>query len=256
MDVPINPGNSGGPLLNINGDLIGINTAIQQNAEGIGFAIPIDKAQRIVKDLIEFGQVRRGWLGVSVQNLTDDLVRMFKLSHQYGVLVTKIFKVGPVAKSRIRQGDILVSIDGQEIANKSAYNDKVASYTTNDVIRFGYIRNGKSGNAKVKVTAMPKDYVGEFAKEWLGLQVKNLSQSLARRYRLRAREGVVVVATVPNSASGRIGISPGDVIRQVNKNTVKNEKDFHEALMEAGKLSSILLLVQRGRSGYYVTLEP
>ena len=256
VDVPINPGNSGGPLLNINGALIGINTAIQQNAEGIGFAIPIDKAQRIVKDLIEFGQVRRGWLGVSVQNLTDDLVRMFKLSHQYGVLVTKIFKAGPVAKSRIRQGDILVSIDGQEIANKSAYNDKVASYTTNDVIRFGYIRNGKPGNAKVKVTAMPKYYVGEFAKEWLGLQVKNLSQSLARRYRLRAREGVVVVATMPNSASGRIGISPGDVIRQVNKNTVKNEKDFHEALMEAGKLSSILLLVQRGRSGYYVTLEP
>ena len=256
VDVPINPGNSGGPLLNINGELIGINTAIQQNAEGIGFAIPIDKARRIVKDLIEFGQVRRGWLGVSVQNLTDDLVRLFKLSHQYGVLVTKIFKSSPMEKSHIQQGDILVTIDGQEIANKSSYQDKIASYTINDVIRFGYIRNGKAGKSKVLVSAMPKNYAGDFAKEWLGLEVKNLSKNLARHYRLMAREGVVVVSSSPNSASGKIGISPGDVIRQVNQNTITNKKDFHEALMEAGKLSSILLLVQRGRSGYYVTLEP
>lgn len=256
VDVPINPGNSGGPLLNINGSLIGINTAIYQKAEGIGFAIPIDTARRIVKDLIEFGQVKRGWLGVSVQNLTDDLVRMFKLSHRHGVLVTKVFKAGPMAKSRFLQGDILVAIDGQEIADKPAYQDKIASYTINDVIQFGFLRNGKLRKTRVLVSAMPKSYADEFAKDWLGLQVKNLTQGLVRRYRLMTREGVVVVSALPSSAGGKIGISPGDVIRQINQNTIKNKKDFQEAIMEASKLSSILLLVQRGRSGYYVTLEP
>jgi len=256
VDVPINPGNSGGPLLNINGSLIGINTAIHQNAEGIGFAIPIDKAKRIVNDLIEFGQVRRGWLGVSVQDLTDDLVHMFKLTHNYGVLVTKVFKNGPMDKSKFRQGDILVSIDGQEIADKSSYQDKIASYPINDVVQFGFIRNGRHRKARALVSEIPKNYAKEFSKDWLGLQVKTLTNELARRYRVSAREGVIVVSTIPDSASGKIGISPGDVIRQVNKNTIKNENDFQKALLEAGNMSSVLLLVQRGRSGYYVTLEP
>jgi serine protease Do len=256
VDVPINPGNSGGPLLNINGSLIGINTAIHQNAEGIGFAIPIDKAKRIVNDLIEFGQVRRGWLGVSVQDLSDDLVKMFKLSHNYGVLINKVFKNSPMDKSGFRQGDILVSIDGQEIANKSSYLDKITSYPINDVVKFGFIRDGRNRTARALVSDIPKDYAHEFSIDWLGLEVKTLTNELARRYRLSANEGVVVVSTVPNGASGKIGISPGDVIRQVNKNKIKNEDDFQKALIEAGNMSSVLLLVQRGRSGYYVTVEP
>ncbi|MGV7222155.1 MAG: Do family serine endopeptidase [Nitrospinales bacterium] len=256
VDVPINPGNSGGPLLNINGSLIGINTAIHQNAEGIGFAIPIDKAKRIVNDLIEYGQVRRGWLGVSVQDLNEDLVKMFKLTHNYGVLINKVFKNSPMEKSNFRQGDILVSIDGQEIADKSSYQDKIASYPINDVVQFGFIRDGRHRKARALVSEIPKNYANELSRDWLGLEVKTLTKELARHYRISASEGVVVIATVPKSESDKIGIRQGDVIRQVNKNSIKNENDFQKALLEAGKLSSILLLVQRGRSGYYVTLEP
>ena len=125
-----------------------------------------------------------------------------------------------------------------------------------DVVKFGFIRNGKHHKARALVSEIPKSYASKLSKDWLGLQVKTLTNDLARRYRVSAREGVVVVSTIPDSASGKIGISPGDVIRQVNKNAIKNEDDFQKALMEAGKLSSVLLLVQRGRSGYYVTLEP
>ncbi len=256
VDVPINPGNSGGPLLNINGSLIGINTTIRRNAEGIGFAIPIDKARRIVRDLIEFGKVRRGWLGVSVQDLTDELVRVFKLSSRQGVLITKVFKSGPMHDAKMLQGDILLTIDGREVADKSSFQDKVSSYTINDVIEFGYLRDGRQQKSRVRISHMPKFLGGDFTKEWLGLIVKSLDRSRVQRNPLSAKTGVIVVSAVQGSVSERVGISPGDVIRQVNKNKIRNEKDFHKAVLEAGKLSSVLLLVQRGRFGYYVTLEP
>ena len=256
VDASINPGNSGGPLLNINGSLIGINTAIYQKAEGIGFAIPIDHARRIVDELIRYGKVRRGWLGVSVQELDVQLSRHFKLDRKNGVLVVGVADSSPAGKAGLKRGDIIIAIDDHEVKNKSDFRGRMASYTVSSSIRFSILRDGKVKKVRARVTAIPKSYVKEFTRHWLGLLVQENSERFARSNRLMTSKGMVVVEVVPNSASGRIGINPGDIIRQMNQKPVNNEEDYNKAVAEINNPDRILLLVQRGRQGYYVTLEP
>ena len=256
VDASINPGNSGGPLLNINGSLIGINTAIYQKAEGIGFAIPIDHARRIVDELIRYGKVRRGWLGVSVQELDVQLSRHFKLDRKNGVLVVGVADSSPAGKAGLKRGDIIIAIDDHEVKNKSDFRGRMASYTVSSSIRFSIMRDGKVKKVRARVTAIPKSYVKEFTRHWLGLLVQENSERFARSNRLMTSKGMVVVEVVPNSASGRIGINPGDIIRQMNQKPVNNEEDYNKAVAEINNPDRILLLVQRGRQGYYVTLEP
>jgi serine protease Do len=256
VDASINPGNSGGPLLNINGSLIGINTAIYQKAEGIGFAIPIDHARRIVDELIRYGKVRRGWLGVSVQELDVQLSRHFKLDRENGVLVVGVADSSPAGKAGLKRGDIIIAIDGHEVKKKSDFRGRMASYTVSSSIRFSILRDGKVKKVRARVTAIPKSYVKEFTRHWLGLLVQENSERFARSNRLMTSKGMVVVEVVPNSASGRIGINPGDIIRQMNQKPVNNEEDYNKAVAEINNPDRILLLVQRGRQGYYVTLEP
>lgn len=256
VDASINPGNSGGPLLNINGSLIGINTAIYQDAEGIGFAIPIDTAHRIVNDLIEYGAVRRGWLGVSVQDLTPDLMRYFKLERSGGVLVTRVVKRSPAEQAGLRQGDILTHVDTHRVINKSDYHQALSSYTIDDTFQLSVLRDGVVKKIRLRMTTIPKGFVREFAEQWLGIRVNTVDRSTRQRYRLAAEEGVVIVSVLPTGVCGQAGIQAGDVIRRVNRDNVRNRADYEKAVMEAGKLNSVVLLIQRGRSGYYVTLEP
>lgn len=256
VDASINPGNSGGPLLNINGSLIGINTAIYQKAEGIGFAIPIDHAKRIVLELVNYGKVRRGWLGVSVQELNAQLLRHFKLDREKGVLVARVAENSSAGKAGLKSGDIIVAIDDHEVKNKSDFRGRVASYTVNNSIRFSILRDGKMIERRVRITAIPESYVKEFTRTWLGLHVRENSEHFARSNRLTTSMGMVVMEVVPNSAGGRIGIKPGDVVRQMNQKRVDNEEDYNKAVAEINNPDRILLLVQRGRQGYYVTLEP
>ena len=256
VDASINPGNSGGPLLNINGSLIGINTAIYQKAEGIGFAIPIDHAKRIVNELIRYGKVRRGWLGVSVQELDVQLLRHFKLDRQRGVLVVGVADNSPGGKAGLRRGDIIVAIDNHEVKDKSDFRGRMASYTVSSSIRFSILRDGKVKEHSVRVTAIPKSYVKEFTLAWLGLNIKENNDHFARSNRLATSKGMVVTEVVRKSVSGRIGINPGDVIRQMNQTRVDSEKDYNKAVAEINNPNRILLLIQRGRQGYYLTLEP
>ncbi len=256
VDASINPGNSGGPLLNIEGSLIGINTAIYQKAEGIGFAIPINNAKRIIKDLISYGKVRRGWLGVSVQNMTPELLRYFKLDRQRGVLVTKVFPGSPGHRAGIKQGDVVLELDNHEISKKLEYQQRVGSYSVGNTIKFGILRDGREKSIRLHVKAIPGNEVADFTLNWLGLKVQGITERTLRQYRLSTRKGVVVTQVVQNSASGQIGLVPGDVIRQFNQKKILNAEDFNKAILEAGNRDSALLLVQRGKNGYYVTLEP
>ena len=256
VDASINPGNSGGPLLNINGSLIGINTAIFKHAQGIGFAIPIDKARRIVDDLLQYGKVRRGWLGVSVQDLTPKVARHFGLDHVHGVLVTSVFRKSSGGRAGLRPGDVLLSIDGQEILDKPDYFRKVASYTVGDQFDLAFLHEGRRRKARVRISSVSPDAAGEMAKQWLGVSVEEINWKRARQYNIMARNGVVVTQVRRSSPSRQVGILPGDVIRQMNDHKVRNLSEFNTAILEAGKLSSVLLLVQRGRNAYYVTLEP
>jgi len=256
VDASINPGNSGGPLLNINGSLIGINTAIYQKAQGIGFAIPIDNAKRIINDLISYGKVRRGWMGVSVQDMTPELLRYFKLDRKRGVLVTKVFPGSPGRRAGIKQGDVILRLNNHEISRKLEYQQRIGSYSVGNTITFSVLREGRQQDIRLKVKAIPKHKVADFTLNWLGLRVQGIDDVAVRKYQLSTRKGVMVNQVIPKSAGGRIGLSPGDVIRQVNQNKINNEQDFNKAILEAGNRDSALFLVQRGRYGYYVTLEP
>ena len=256
VDASINPGNSGGPLLNINGSLIGINTAIYQKAEGIGFAIPIDHAKRIVDELIRYGKVRRGWLGASVQELDTQLLRHFKLERKKGVLVVSVAGNSSAGKAGLKRGDVIVAVDDHEIKDKSDLSGRMASYTVNSTARFSILRDGKMIERKVHITAIPKNYVKEFTRSWLGLLIRENSQRYARSNRLTTSKGMVVLEVIRDSAGGRIGLKPGDIIRQMNQKRVDNEDDYNKAVVEINNPDRILLLVQRGRQGYYVTLEP
>jgi len=256
VDASINPGNSGGPLLNINGSLIGINTAIYQKAEGIGFAIPIDDAKRIVDELIRFGKVRRGWLGVSVQEMNSQLYRHFKLDRKKGVLVVRVVDKSPADVAGLMRSDVILAIGGHEVTGKTDFQGRMASYTVDNKVRFSVLRNGKIKEVEVKVISIPKQYVAEFTREWLGLQVQQNSPGFARKNRLGTSKGMVVMNVVPKSAGDRIGISPGDVIRQVNQDRIDTEEDYNKSIAGLSNPDRILLLVQRGRQGYYVTLEP
>ena len=256
VDASINPGNSGGPLLNINGSLIGINTAIYQKAEGIGFAIPIDDAKRIVDELIRFGKVRRGWLGVSVQEMNSQLARHFQLDRKKGVVVVRIAQKSPAEVAGIKRSDIILAIENHEVIDKSDFHGRMTSYAVDDKVRFSILRNGKNLEFDVKVISIPKQYVAEFTRDWLGLQVQQNNPLFARRNRLGTSKGMVVVNVVPKSASDRIGIGPGDVIRQVNQDNIDTEEDYNKSIANLNNPDRILLLVQRGRQRYYLTLEP
>ncbi|MEE9259168.1 MAG: Do family serine endopeptidase [Nitrospinaceae bacterium] len=256
LDASINPGNSGGPLLNINGALIGINTAIYQKAEGIGFAIPIDSARRIVNELIRFGKVRRGWLGISAQDMTDDLLQFFGMEKRRGVLVTHVVKDGPADKAGLKNGDVILSLDGHRIDDKREYRERLTNYPIGSNIKFEILRDKRKRTVRVMVASIPKNYAVEFTRNWLGLEIKGMDRKLVRKYSLSTQSGVVVVDVVPGGAGGKIGIKPGDVIRQVNQNSINKEEDFSKAIIEAAGRESVVLLVQRGRYGYYVTLEP
>ena len=256
LDASINPGNSGGPLLNINGSLIGINTAIFKQAEGIGFAIPINKAKRIINDLIRYGKVRHGWLGVSVQGMTKEMLRFFHIDRVKGVVVAQVMEESPGARAGLKRGDVILFLENNEVSDKSDYSERVSTYPVGNTIYMKILRDGEEKAVSLKVSLLPESQVADYVKMWLGFSVDEIKQSLVQRNRLATSQGVVVTSVAPNSVSGKIGIRSGDIIRQVNQLRIKNEKDFRAAMVKAAGRDTVLVLVQRGQNGYYVTLEP
>ena len=200
--------------------------------------------------------MRRGWLGVSVQDLTPKVARHFGLDHVHGVLVTNVFHKSPAKRAGLQPGDILLGIEGHEIADKPDYFRQIASYTVGDKFRLEILHKGQRKRALVHISPVSPDAAGEMAKQWLGVSVRDINWKQAKRYNIMARNGVVVTKVRQSSPSREVGILPGDIIRQMNESKIRNLKEFNTAILEAGKLGSVLLLVQRGRNSYYVTLEP
>ncbi|MFQ6111038.1 MAG: Do family serine endopeptidase [Nitrospinota bacterium] len=256
LDASINPGNSGGPLLNINGELIGINTAIYQRAQGIGFAIPIDRAKRIVDDLISFGKVKEAWLGISIQELTPRLARHFGYRGKGGVLVAHVIPGSPAEEAGLRRGDIILAIGNKEVESRDDYLAEVSSFTVNDEVPMTFLRGGKRLSRVLVARELPLELASEFAREWLGLRVGPITEEAIRRYRLYTRSGVLIEEVYRGSPSGKVGLLPGDVIRQMNQQVIKDMDDFKRAMVKARLFRSVLLLVQRRTDGYYLTLEP
>ena len=255
IDASINPGNSGGPLLNINGELIGINTAIYSGAEGIGFAIPIDRAKRIVSDLINYGRVHTAWLGIAVQDLNKNLINYFRLPVQYGALITETLTGSPAEKKGLKRGDVITAINGHTIKSSRDYYDNLSQHTADEIIDVGFIRNGKRRQIHIKAASFPPDLALDLAFERLGFRVEELTRSLAQKYRLKDKEGLVIVAVKGDSQAESIGLAPGDIVRGINDLSFTKKEDFKEAVIRYRLKEKITVIIQRGWRIYSISFK-
>jgi len=252
-DASINPGNSGGPLLNILGELVGINTAIYQKAQGIGFAIPINKAKRIVRELLRSGEVRFPWLGIEVQDMSPQLKAYFGLEDlASGVLVSDVHAGGPGAKAGIRRGDILLDLEGILLTSSSSYHDALAEYTPSDRIKITLLRNKKRLQVVVQAMAFPPELALELVYRRLGIEVGEMDPNALKEYRLEG--GVIIRGVHRGSEAARIGLKRGDIILGVNDIPTADIEKFKEAISRYHHLPAVTLLVRRGPYGYSITL--
>jgi serine protease Do len=250
-DASINPGNSGGPLLNIDGDVIGINTAIYQKAQGIGFAIPINKTKRIVKELLRAGGVQPPWLGLDLQELTPELRRHFALpGGSGGMLVSDVYGNSPADRAGVKRGDVVVRIEGTAVASLSDYQDALAEFTTGDRITLKLFRGGKETAIPLQPASFPPELALETVYRRLGIKVGEGR----RGGNAQQRSGVSVEEVKQDSEAGRIGLKPGDIIVQVNEVAVTNLEDFKKAISQYHHLISLNLVVRRGPYAYSITL--
>jgi len=254
-DASINPGNSGGPLLNINGELIGINTAIYSKAQGIGFAIPINKAKRVMNDLIKYGEVHIPWLGLFVQDLDPKLARYFKVPQGQGVLISDATEHGPAQKAGLQPGDIVTAIGKRRVSSKETYHAIIRDFAAGDTIPLTVWRDGQSHTLQVQSRTFPEELAEDLGYKSLGVRVQELSAALRLRFGIAAREGVMISELRPGSYLDRIGARPGDVIRKINEIAVKSLHDFKKAVIKYRQKDSVVLLIQRGNQQYYVTVK-
>ena len=255
IDASINPGNSGGPLLNINGELVGINTAIYSGAEGIGFAIPIDRARRIVSDLIHYGRVHTAWLGITVQDLTKNLIDYFRLSVDRGVLITQVVPGSPAKDKGLKRGDVITELNKNKVGSSRDYYDQLSQHTSDEVIPLTLIRDGKSEEMSIKAASFPPDLALDLAFDRLGFKVEDLDSRLAAQYRLENKESLVIVAVKKGSQADKIGIEPGDLVRGINDLSINNKQDFTRAVIRYRLKEQITVLVQRGWKVYSVSFK-
>lgn len=258
-DAAINPGNSGGPLFNMNGEVVGINTAIVAQGQGIGFAIPISVAKELLPQL-KTGKVVRGWLGIMIQDLTPELSKSFGINRTKGVVVADVVKDGPADKAGLKRGDVVTAMNGKEIENSHILSRSVAVTPPGKTVTLEIIRDGKSKEIKVPIGTMPeegKEGAPSSGKEsaW-GITVQNISPELAKRFGWEPDERGVVIADVqPGSIAADAGLRPGDLIKEVNRQKIQNLRDYTQATRKMKKGESLLLLVKRGENTFYVVIK-
>jgi serine protease Do len=255
-DASINPGNSGGPLLNITGSLIGINTAIYGGtAQNIGFTIPIDRARRIVDDLIRFGAVVPAWLGVEVQDLSRSLAESFDFPLRSGALVSDVVADGPAGAGGLQRGDIITALGSDSVETARDFQESLRGYTADDEVRVTYYRNGEKQSGSLRSTAFPAEQVDRELWRRVGFEVIEITPALARTYNLPARDGVAIRRVRDDSPAYRVGLDGGDVLLNVNGEPIQALGDLRQALIPAFGRGSFTLMVQRGRHRYRGVLE-
>ena len=259
-DASINPGNSGGPLINIDGQVIGINTAIiSGNAGGnvgVGFAIPINIAKGILKDLKENGSVTRGWLGVMIQKITPELKKSFGLSQSEGALVGDVIPDGPAAKGGIKRGDVIIKFNNQPLRDMEDLPKIVAATNPGSAVDVEVIRDGSSKILHVTIDVLKDSQELVVAKaDLLGLQVQDITEELAESLKLQGLEGVLVSDVVAGNPASEAGIRRGDVISEMNRSPVKNIGDYQNLLASVKKGSSVLFLIKRGGTTIYIAVK-
>jgi len=251
-DASINPGNSGGPLVNVYGEVIGINVAIftpSGGFVGVGFAIPINKAKEVLADLITRGGVERGWLGIKIQELNPDLAKAFKLSKQEGAVVSEILQGSPAQEGGMKNGDVITGFNGYAVKNTGDLHQMVSKAKPGTVANIDVIREGKKQNISVKIGRVPQeeqDLAPAGSEEKISLRILGLTLQ-------NHSEGVLVAGVESGSIAENAGILEGDVIKEINKAAVRNIQDLQKAVKGAGK--NILFLIKRGDATVYIAMN-
>lgn len=263
-DAAINPGNSGGALVNLNGELIGINTAIFTQSGGymgIGFAIPSNMAKSVMDSLIKHGKVVRGWIGVSIQEVTQDLAKEFGAADTKGALLADIMDGSPAAKAKLERGDIVTTYQGKVINGPSQLRSLVAETSPGTTVRLSVWRDKAAKEITVTIGEQPKEVASTTRSESFkgnhalaGITVEEMRPDRSRRSQLQI--GVVVTEVIPGSPAERAGLRRGDLIREINRKSVKHVRDFERLTKELTTRSPVLLLLVRGNAAIYLSISP
>ena len=261
-DAAINPGNSGGPLVNLDGEVVGINTAIFSRSGGymgVGFAIPSNLASTIAAQLIGEGRVTRGFLGIVIQQLTSELAESFGIDPGAGILVAQVSPDSPAAGAGLRQGDVILEYRGKPVSDVGSFRNQVSLTPPGSREQLMVLRDGKQLEIEVKIgTLEPAEPIAAGAAAGagaLGLTVQTLTPALAEQFGARSGEGVVVTAVRPGSAAAAAGIGPGTIVLQVNRTPVASAEDFTKAVGDSSRDQRVLLLLRKDEVQRYVALK-
>lgn len=263
-DASINMGNSGGPLFDLNGDLVGINTAIFSRTGGnigLGFAIPVNMVKNVVDQLKDHGKVTRGWLGVMIQHVTAELAEKFGLDRPIGALVGEVMKDSPAAKAGIKQGDVIIKFMGKEVSSMSTLPSLVAQTSVGTKAELTVIRDGKKQKINVKIGKLDEEHIdsgsakGESISRKLGLTVQEITPELAQTLGIEEQKGLIISNVEANSPAATAGISRGEIILEVNQKPVTYIKEFREMTSKIKPGENILLLTKKGEHTRFVVVK-
>ena len=265
-DAAINPGNSGGPLVDISGKMIGINTAIFTRTggfQGIGFAIPSNMAKRVLDELVSQGRVKRGYLGLTVQNITPDIAKAFNITVDRGVVVTDVMEGSPAQAAGFQKGDVITRYDDRPVSDVRELRSMVATTAIGSSVGISMVRGAQKRRLVATITeqktqeqAAPPARLHGTANERLGLEAHDLTDEVRRQHGIKAQQGVLVTGVVSGGPADKAGVKAGSVILEVNHKSVTGTKQFQRMVAQVPENDNVLLLVLDGVMKYYVVIRP
>ncbi len=257
-DAAINPGNSGGPLVDADGQVVGINTFIfstSRGSEGIGFAIPIDRAKGIISDLMSKGKVVKGYVGIKVQDLTQLLATSLDINQKEGAVVTEVDKGSPAEKAQIKRGDLITEINSEKVKNKADFQGITSYLKPQDKLDISLVRDKKTIHAQVAVQKEPTVKVSQEKEDFLGVTVSEITPGIAEELDLASRAGVVITAVDQGGRGEGLGLREGDVIRKVNNKDLKNLEDYKKQIADARDQKRVSIVIEREGGLYVVSVS-
>jgi serine protease Do len=256
-DASINPGNSGGPLINMAGKVVGINTAIIASGQGIGFAVPINMAKRIIEQLKESGEVSRGWLGVGIQPLSDEMAEYYGIKGRKGVFVVDAFPDDPAYKAGIRSKDIIIEINGKKVNDARDLTRKIANIPVGSTAEIKVLREGKAKTFEVVIAKRDDIKISaegprKEQESKLGIRVSKITPEMAQRFGIKEAEGVLVLGVEAESKVAEAGVLVGDIIKEINHRPVNTVEEYNSAVNKINKGDVISLFIWRRNAGFLI----